>query len=47
MMMLMMDYRDCVLGFSHDVDGATAADVMDLLLVTQYFDVLKDLGNTY
>ena len=37
-------YRDCVQGFSHDVQGASAADVMDLLLVTQYFDMLKDLG---
>jgi hypothetical protein len=37
-------YRDSVQGFSHDVQGASAADVMDLLLVTQYFDMLKDLG---
>jgi len=36
--------RDSVQGFSHDVQGASAADVMDLLLVTQYFDMLKDLG---
>jgi hypothetical protein len=37
-------FRDSVQGFSHDVQGASAADVMDLLLVTQYFDMLKDLG---
>jgi hypothetical protein len=27
------------------VEGTTAKDVMDLLLLTQYFDTLKDIGN--
>eukprot|EP01095_Lingulamoeba_sp_RSL-Kostka_P013037 TRINITY_DN528_c0_g2_i1.p1 TRINITY_DN528_c0_g2~~TRINITY_DN528_c0_g2_i1.p1 ORF type:complete len:171 (+),score=64.57 TRINITY_DN528_c0_g2_i1:566-1078(+) len=36
--------RDSVLEFAEDVDGASPKDVMDLVLVTQYFDTLKDLG---
>ena len=34
-----------MVGFSSGVEGATPKDVMDLLLVTQYFDMLKDIGN--
>jgi hypothetical protein len=26
------------------VDGTSAKDVMDLLLLTQYFDMIKDIG---
>jgi regulator of protease activity HflC (stomatin/prohibitin superfamily) len=37
--------RDTVNGFSHDVDGAGPRDVLDLLLISQYFDMLKDLGH--
>ena len=33
-----------VTDFSHDVQGTGANDVMDLLLMTQYFDTLRDLG---
>jgi regulator of protease activity HflC (stomatin/prohibitin superfamily) len=36
--------RDTVTGFSHDVNGAGPKDVLDLLLISQYFDMLKDLG---
>lgn len=36
--------RESVLHFSNSVDGANAKTVMDLVLVTQYFDTLKDLG---
>eukprot|EP00008_Paramoeba_atlantica_P010985 CAMPEP_0201487958 /NCGR_PEP_ID=MMETSP0151_2-20130828/16456_1 /ASSEMBLY_ACC=CAM_ASM_000257 /TAXON_ID=200890 /ORGANISM="Paramoeba atlantica, Strain 621/1 / CCAP 1560/9" /LENGTH=167 /DNA_ID=CAMNT_0047873149 /DNA_START=399 /DNA_END=902 /DNA_ORIENTATION=- len=35
--------RESVLHFS-EVDGTNAKTVMDLVLVTQYFDTLKDLG---
>ena len=43
--------RDSVSSFSTEVDGAGPQDVMDLLLVTQYFDMLRDMaargnGNT-
>eukprot|EP00607_Mallomonas_marina_P010536 CAMPEP_0182418280 /NCGR_PEP_ID=MMETSP1167-20130531/2755_1 /TAXON_ID=2988 /ORGANISM="Mallomonas Sp, Strain CCMP3275" /LENGTH=286 /DNA_ID=CAMNT_0024592423 /DNA_START=46 /DNA_END=906 /DNA_ORIENTATION=+ len=30
--------------FSEQVPGASASDVMDLLLLTQYFDMMKDVG---
>jgi len=36
--------RDSIMDFSGDVDGATPKDVIDLLLLTQYFDMLKDVG---
>lgn len=36
--------RDTVTGFASDVQGASAKDVMDLLLVTQYFDMIRDVG---
>ncbi|KDO76049.1 hypothetical protein CISIN_1g023266mg [Citrus sinensis] len=36
--------RDSVLGFSINVPGTTAKDVMDMVLVTQYFDTMKEIG---
>uniref|UniRef100_I1JZS5 Band 7 domain-containing protein n=1 Tax=Glycine max TaxID=3847 RepID=I1JZS5_SOYBN len=36
--------RDSVLGFSVNVPGTSARDVMDMVLVTQYFDTMKDIG---
>jgi hypothetical protein len=30
---------------SPQVEGTTAKDVMDLLLLTQYFDTIKDIGH--
>lgn len=36
--------RDSVLAFSENVPGTTSKDVMDMVLVTQYFDTLKDIG---
>ncbi|KAJ4959725.1 hypothetical protein NE237_019635 [Protea cynaroides] len=36
--------RDSVLGFSGNVPGTTAKDVMDMVLVTQYFDTMKEIG---
>ncbi|KAJ0790055.1 putative Band 7 domain-containing protein [Helianthus annuus] len=37
--------RDSVLGFAVHVPGTTAKDVMDLVLVTQYFDTMKEIGS--
>ncbi|CAE7516522.1 HIR1 [Symbiodinium microadriaticum] len=37
--------QDTVSQFSSDVDGTSASDVMDLLLLTQYFDMVKDVGS--
>ena len=36
--------KDTVSGFAAEIDGAGPQDVMDLLLVTQYFDMLKEIG---
>lgn len=36
--------RDSVMTFAENVEGTSARDVMDLVLVTQYFDTLKDIG---
>eukprot|EP01038_Epipyxis_sp_PR26KG_P007452 gene7452-10158_t len=38
--------RDSVETFTKNVDGTTPSDVMDLLLITQYFDTMRDIGNT-
>lgn len=36
--------KDSVTEFTSNVHGTTSQDVMDLLLVTQYFDTIKELG---
>jgi regulator of protease activity HflC (stomatin/prohibitin superfamily) len=36
--------RDSVTGFTDNVEGTNTKDVMDLILVTQYFDTIKDIG---
>ncbi|CAD6265540.1 unnamed protein product [Miscanthus lutarioriparius] len=36
--------RDSVLAFSENVPGTSAKDVMDMVLVTQYFDTKKEIG---
>lgn len=36
--------RESVLLFSNNVPGTTSKDVMDLVLITQYFDTMKDIG---
>jgi regulator of protease activity HflC (stomatin/prohibitin superfamily) len=36
--------RDSVLAFSENVPGTSAKDVMDMVLVTQYFDTMKEIG---
>ncbi|KAG6494916.1 hypersensitive-induced response protein 4-like [Zingiber officinale] len=38
--------RENILNFSHTVSGTTAKEVMDLIMVTQYFDTIKELGNS-
>jgi len=41
---LMEGLQQTVVNFSSEVEGTNAKDVMDLLLVTQYFDMIRDLG---
>jgi len=36
--------RNSVLAFSESVPGTSSKDVMDMVLVTQYFDTLKEIG---
>lgn len=36
--------RDSVLAFSENVPGTTAKDIMDMVLVTQYFDTMREIG---
>ncbi|KAL8231531.1 hypothetical protein R6Q57_001309 [Mikania cordata] len=36
--------RDSVLAFSENVPGTSAKDVMDMVMLTQYFDTMKDIG---
>jgi len=36
--------RDSVVDFSEQIPGSSAKEVMDLVLITQYFDTLKELG---
>ena len=37
--------QDSIIEFSGEIAGTTPKDVMDLLLLTQYFDMLKEVGN--
>ncbi len=37
--------RDTVSNFSGSIPGTSAQDVMDLLLLIQYFDLLKDINH--
>lgn len=36
--------RDSVIGFAENVPGTSAKDVMDMVLITQYFDTMKEIG---
>ncbi|GMH42871.1 hypothetical protein BSKO_10790 [Bryopsis sp. KO-2023] len=36
--------RESVMQFSSDVDGIDSREVMKMMMVTQYFDTLKDVG---
>lgn len=42
---IMMGLKESIVDFSSSVEGATAKDVMDLLVLNQYFDTLQDLGS--
>lgn len=38
--------QESVQGFQHSVGGTSAQDVMNLVLMTQYFDTLKEVSNS-
>jgi hypothetical protein len=36
--------RESVLGFAQGVPGTSPKDVMDMVMLTQYFDTMRDIG---
>ncbi|CAH8340241.1 unnamed protein product [Eruca vesicaria subsp. sativa] len=36
--------RDSVLGFTGNVPGTSGKDVLDMVMMTQYFDTMRDIG---
>ncbi|XP_019245060.1 PREDICTED: hypersensitive-induced response protein 2-like [Nicotiana attenuata] len=36
--------KESVLGFSNSVPGASSKDIMDMILITQYFDTMKEIS---
>eukprot|EP01033_Poteriospumella_lacustris_P001543 gene1543-1118_t len=42
---IMDGLKDSIVEFSSNIHGTTAKDVMDLLVLNQYFDTLHDMGN--
>ena len=38
-------HRNSIVDFSDEVQGSSTKEVMDLLLLTQYFDMVKDVGS--
>lgn len=43
---IMDGLKDSILEFSNNVEGTSAKDIMDLLVLNQYFDTLQDMGNS-
>ncbi|MCO5552479.1 hypothetical protein L7F22_005991 [Adiantum nelumboides] len=38
--------RESVITFSNGVSGASAKEIMDMVMLTQYFDTMKDIGSS-
>ena len=36
--------RDSIKKFSHEVDDVNSKDVIEMMMITQYFDMLRDVG---
>ena len=36
--------RDSILNFSSDVSDVSSKEVIEMMMVTQYFDMLRDIG---
>lgn len=41
---IMDGLKESIVGFSSSVEGASGKDIMDLLVLTQYFDTLQEVG---
>ncbi len=37
--------RDSIKNFSNDVDDVNSKDVIEMMMITQYFDMLRDVGS--
>lgn len=37
--------KNSIVDFQHEVSGSSTKEVMDLLLLTQYFDMIRDVGS--
>lgn len=42
---IMDGLKDSIVAFAHNVEGTSAKDIMDLLVLNQYFDTIQDMGN--
>lgn len=42
---IMDGLKGSIVGFSNSVSGSSSKDVMDLLILTQYFDTLQEVGS--
>jgi len=38
--------KDSVVSFSNEIEGTTPSEVMDMMMLTQYNDMLKDIGGS-
>ena len=38
--------RDSILNFSNDINDVSSKDVIEMMMITQYFDMLKDVGSS-
>ena len=36
--------RENIMNFSSKVEGTSSKDIMDLIMITQYFDTMRDIG---
>jgi NADPH-dependent curcumin reductase CurA len=43
---IILGLRESVVDFRASLPGATEQDILNLVLMTQYFDTLKDLGQS-
>jgi regulator of protease activity HflC (stomatin/prohibitin superfamily) len=42
---IMDGLKDSIVAFAHSVEGTSPKDIMDLLVLNQYFDTIQDMGN--
>lgn len=40
----MSGLKESVMGFSGEVEGINSREVIEMMMITQYFDMLKEIG---